>query len=158
MWPCVEVPQFDPFCGFSIGEGCKKAQICPFTILQGPKKPLRSLENLSFPAICNSMSTCSHYTWAPASLACGLRTTPPGGMVGFQKNKTCLFLVQKYTLTVFVQVDLPNIETGSPHMSGTVRDKIFVGQVSRKRNARECQEWCQVNKPEHQDVDALGET
>ena len=42
------------------------------------------------------------------------------------------------------QVDLPNIETGSPHMSGTVRDKIFVGQVSRKRNARECQEWCQV--------------
>lgn len=32
-------------------------------------------------AICNSMSTCSHYTWAPASLACGLRTTPPGGMV-----------------------------------------------------------------------------
>ena len=79
-------------------------------------------------------------------------------MVGFQKNKTCLFLVQKYTLTVFVQVDLPNIETGSPHMSGTVRDKIFVGQVSRKRNARECQEWCQVSKPEHQDVDALGET
>ena len=57
-----------------------------------------------------------------------------------------------------MQVDLPNIETGSPHMSGTVRDKIFVGQVSRKRNARECQEWCQVNKPEHQDVDALGET
>ena len=41
-------------------------------------------------------------------------------------------------------MDLPNIETGSPHMSGTVRDKIFVGQVSRKRNARECQEWCQV--------------
>ena len=31
-------------------------------------------------------------------------------------------------------------------MSGTVRDKIFVGQVSRKRNARECQEWCQVKK------------
>ena len=76
----------------------------------------------------------------------------------FSKKQNCLFLFQKYTLTVFVQVDLPNIETGSPHMSGTVRDKIFVGQVSRKRNARECQEWCQVNKPEHQDVDALGET
>ena len=95
--------------------------------------------NLIFSAICNSMSTCSHYTWAPASLACGLRTTPPGGMVG-------LHLKAKLALTVLVQVDLPNIETGSPHMSGTVRDKIFVGQVSRKRNARECQEWCQVKK------------
>lgn len=71
-------------------------------------------------AICMSMSSCSHYTWAPASLACGLRTTPAGGMV-----------------------DLPNIETGSPYMSGTVRDKIFVSQVARRRTAKECQEWCQ---------------
>ena len=99
--------------------------------------------NLIFSAICNSMSTCSHYTWAPASLACGLRTTPPGGMVGWLKAELARL---RWSLAVLVQVDLPNIETGSPHMSGTVRDKIFVGQVSRKRNARECQEWCQVKK------------
>ena len=44
-------------------------------------------ENWFCSAICNSMSTCSHYTWAPASLACGLRTTPPGGMVRSLKAK-----------------------------------------------------------------------
>ena len=42
-------------------------------------------------AICNSMSTCSHYTWAPASLACGLRTTPPGGMVSLPAEVTTHF-------------------------------------------------------------------
>ena len=42
------------------------------------------------------------------TLACGIKTYVPGGMIDFQ-----------------------NIETGSPFMSGTMRNKLFVGRHSR---------------------------
>ena len=42
------------------------------------------------------------------TLACGIKTYVPGGMIDFQ-----------------------NIETGSPFMSGTLRNKLFVGRHSR---------------------------
>ena len=42
------------------------------------------------------------------TLACGIKTYRPGGMIDFQ-----------------------NIETGSPYMSGTIRNKIYVGKHSR---------------------------
>ena len=42
------------------------------------------------------------------TLACGIKTYVPGGMIDFQ-----------------------NIETGSPYMSGTLRNKLFVGRHSR---------------------------
>ena len=131
--------------------GAKRPKICSFAILLGPKKLYRSLENLSF----FSSNLQFHVHLFPLHLGSCLtglwiENDATGRDGWFWKNCP--------VLTVLVQVDLPNIETGSPHMSGTVRDKIFVGQVSRKRNARECQEWCQVNKPENQDVGAFGKT
>ena len=45
---------------------------------------------------------------AAQTLACGIKTYVPGGMIDFQ-----------------------NIETGSPFMSGTLRNKLFVGRHSR---------------------------
>ena len=42
------------------------------------------------------------------TLACGIKTYAPGGMIDFQ-----------------------NIETGSPFMSGTLRNKLFVGRHTR---------------------------
>ena len=75
-------------------------------------------------SICQSISSCTFFTFSgwkqslvsihihscllAQTLACGIKTYRPGGMIDFQ-----------------------NIETGSPYMSGTIRNKIYVGKHSR---------------------------
>ena len=59
-------------------------------------------------SICTSISACTFFTFSAQTLACGIKTYQPGGMVDFK-----------------------NIETGSPYMTGTVRNKIFVGRHRR---------------------------
>lgn len=70
--------------------------------------------------ICTSIPACTFFTWTMESLACGIRTFQPGGLV-----------------------ELPNVETGSPFIQGTLRNKMFVGKVDRKSTARACQVACQ---------------
>jgi len=70
-------------------------------------------------SICQSISACTFFTFSAQSLACGIKTYTPGGMIDFQ-----------------------NIETGSPFMSGTMRNKIFVGRNMRTQSAKDCQRSC----------------
>jgi len=70
-------------------------------------------------SICQSISACTFFTFSAQTLACGIKTYVPGGMIDFQ-----------------------NIETGSPYMSGTLRNKLFVGRHSRTKSAKECQQSC----------------
>lgn len=70
-------------------------------------------------SICASISSCTFFTFSAQTLACGIKTYVPGGMIDFQ-----------------------NIETGSPFMSGTLRNKLFVGRHSRTRSAKDCQGSC----------------
>ena len=74
LWQCSVIPSKSLF----VLQVRKRSIFCRSVFSYQPS--LTTYKCLST-AICNSMSTCSHYTWAPASLACGLRTTPPGGMV-----------------------------------------------------------------------------
>jgi len=73
-------------------------------------------------SICKSISACTFFTFSAQTLACGIKTYQPGGMIDFQ-----------------------NIESGSPFMSGTIRNKIFVGRHNRKRTAMECQRSCAMD-------------
>ena len=74
-------------------------------------------------SICKSISACTFFTFsgerlsarsdlipaiAAQTLACGIKTYRPGGMIDFQ-----------------------NIETGSPYMSGSIRNKMYVGKHGR---------------------------
>jgi len=70
-------------------------------------------------SICQSISSCTFFTFSAQTLACGIKTYRPGGMTDFQ-----------------------NIETGSPYMSGTIRNKIYVGKHSRTPTSKECQISC----------------
>jgi len=70
-------------------------------------------------SICQSISACTFFTFSAQTLACGIKTYVPGGMIDFQ-----------------------NIETGSPYMTGTLRNKLFVGKHSRTQSAKDCQKSC----------------
>ena len=68
------------------------------------RKSISNLKYLTFYLVaCVNLHPISAQT-----LACGIKTYVPGGMIDFQ-----------------------NIETGSPYMSGTLRNKLFVGKHSR---------------------------
>ena len=71
--------------------------------------------------IFGSIIKCQYFPVAQ-TLACGIKTYIPGGMIDFQ-----------------------NIETGSPFMSGTLRNKLFVGRHSRWRKCGNVAQRCRLH-------------
>ena len=111
---CKSIQFWDYGCEVSIRYVCEETlgnSDCGVPDTYMVEESFKTADVESCRSICQSISACTFFTFSAQSLACGIKTYQPNGVVDFK-----------------------NIETGSPFMSGTIRNKIFIGKSSRYSN------------------------